>query len=70
LPPEGGKEKLMKVKENTEDEILQAVFDGEIATLKGILELCGIGVPMEEARPLVYRAAVLGSDRRMLAARS
>jgi hypothetical protein len=60
----------MEKDENTEDEILQAVFDGEISTLKGILELYGVDVPMEEARPLVYRAAVLGSDRRMLAARS
>jgi hypothetical protein len=60
----------MEAKENaeTEDEILQTVFDGEISTLIGFLELCGIGVPMEEARSLVYGAAALGRDYRTLAA--
>jgi hypothetical protein len=60
----------MEAKENTEDEILQAVFEGGITTLRGIQELWNIGIPKEEVRPLVYRAAVLGSDRRTLAARS
>jgi hypothetical protein len=52
-------------KTNREEEILWAVFDGEISTLKGIVELCGTGLPLKEASPLVYRAAVLGRDRRM-----
>jgi hypothetical protein len=60
----------MEAKENTEDEILQAVFEGGITTLRGIQELWSIGIAKEEAGPLVYKAAILGRDRRTLAAAS
>jgi hypothetical protein len=63
--PNGGESQTAPEKTNREDEILQAVFDGGISTPKGIAELCGTGLPLEEARSLVYRAAVLGRDRRM-----
>jgi hypothetical protein len=52
----------IKKKEKTKNEILDAVFYGEIDTLIGFLELCRIGVPMDKARYWVYGVAALGRN--------
>jgi hypothetical protein len=48
-----------------EGECLNKVFAGSISTLRGISELIALGVPEEEAKSLVYRAAALGIRRRL-----
>jgi hypothetical protein len=50
-----------------ENETLDAIFKGEITTLKGIEALREIGVTEGEAKSLAYEAARSGRDQRFAA---
>jgi hypothetical protein len=55
---------MNKERFENESAILNAVFSGDMTSLKGIEGLKEIGITEREAKALVYEAARSGRDRR------